>query len=82
MYIFLVNKRTCFIGIQRIGLKVDNKTILVCTPQKYFHASKFSYLLCCNPIHKVKTKTRNGWETINSRPPKPIDWPMRNNEHS
>jgi hypothetical protein len=40
-------------------------------PTKYFHASKFSYLLCCNPTHKVKTKTRNGRETINSKPPKP-----------
>lgn len=41
-------------------------------PQKHFHASEFSYLLCYNPIHKIKIETRSGWETINSKPPKPI----------
>ncbi len=42
-------------------------------PAKIFFASKFSYVLFCNPTHKTETGTANRCRTTNSKPPRPIN---------
>jgi hypothetical protein len=51
--------------------------------EKIFFASKFRYVLFCNPTHKTETGRANRWVTTNSKPPGPInhyDGPIRNTE--
>jgi hypothetical protein len=35
----------------------------------FFTASKFSYVLFCNPTHRTETGTAHRWGTTNSKPP-------------
>ncbi len=49
-------------------------------PAKIFFASKFSYVLFCNPIHNIETGTTNRCGTTNSKPPGPISL-MANQKH-
>jgi hypothetical protein len=56
--------------------------VLSIWPEKIFFASKFSYVLFCNPTHKTETGIANRWGTTNSKPRGPIiyDGPIRNTE--
>jgi hypothetical protein len=65
---------TCDI-ILKISHITDSKSIpgsaQYVTLQKYF-SRPFLFLLFCKPTHKTETRTANGWETTNSKSPKPI----------
>jgi hypothetical protein len=52
-------------------LRASPAVLNMCAHAKIFFASKFSYVLFCNPTNKTETGTahRNRWGITNNKPP-------------